>query len=210
MVLIKRAVDIVVSLSGLILLLPFFGVIAVAIKIDDPGPVFFRQERSGKNGRVFRIYKFRSMVVDAERKGAGVFVEENDSRITRVGKVLRHTSLDEFPQLINVLKGEMSLVGPRPTLPYQIERYDERQRKRLEVRPGITGWAQVNGRNALTWPERIELDLWYVDNWSLWLDLIILWRTFLIVAKREGIYSNSKEDSISRTYTMRDKSKHTM
>lgn len=210
MVLIKRAVDIVVSLSGLILLLPFLGVIAAAIKIDDPGPVFFRQERSGKDGCIFRVYKFRSMVVDAEKKGAGVFVEENDSRITRMGKMLRHTSLDELPQLINVLKGEMSLVGPRPTLPYQVERYDERQRRRLEVKPGITGWAQVNGRNALTWPERIELDLWYVDNWSLWLDLKILWRTFLIVAKREGIYSNSKEDSISRTYTISDKSNHTM
>ena len=197
MALIKRLLDFAVSLVGLIILLPLFAVIAIAIKIDDRGPVFFRQERAGKDGRIFQIYKFRSMEVGAEHKGAGVFVEENDPRITRVGKFLRHTSFDELPQLINVLKGEMSLVGPRPTLPYQVERYDARQRKRLTVKPGITGWAQVNGRNALTWPERIELDLWYVDNWSLWLDLKILWRTFLTIIRGEGVYGVSKEDSIS-------------
>jgi len=195
--LIKRLLDFLTSLVGLILLLPFFGVIAASIKIDDRGPVFFRQERVGKDGHIFRLYKFRSMVVGAEHKGAGVFVEEDDSRITRVGKLLRRASLDELPQLINVLKGEMSLVGPRPTLPYQVERYDARQRKRLTVKPGITGWAQVNGRNALTWPERIELDLWYVDNWSLLLDLKILWRTFLKVIRGEGVYGVSTGDYIS-------------
>ncbi len=179
---------------GLILLLPLFGIIAVAIKIDDRGPVFFRQERAGKDGRIFRIYKFRSMVVGAEHKGAGVFVEENDSRITRVGKFLRHTSFDELPQLINVLKGEMSLVGPRPTLPYQVERYDARQRKRLTVKPGITGWAQVNGRNFLSWPERIELDLWYVDNWSLRLDFYIFVKTILVLFKQNNLYMGRQDE----------------
>lgn len=171
---IKRLIDFWASLFGFILLSPLFLVIAVAIKLDSPGPVFFRQERVGKDGRVFKIFKFRTMVVNAEKMGAGVFVEKEDPRITRVGKWLRNTSLDELPQLINVLRGEMSLVGPRPTLPYQVERYDERQRRRLLMRPGITGWVQVNGRNSLTWPEKIELDIWYVEHWSLWLDLRIL------------------------------------
>lgn len=197
MALIKRLLDFAVSLVGLIILLPLFTIIAVAIKIDDRGPVFFRQERAGKDGRIFQIYKFRSMEVGAEHKGAGVFVEENDPRITRVGKFLRHTSFDELPQLINVLKGEMSLVGPRPTLPYQVERYDARQRKRLTVKPGITGWAQVNGRNALTWPERIELDLWYVDNWSVWLDFKILFRTLIVLFKTNNLYM-PMDDDISR------------
>lgn len=188
---------------GLIILLPLFTIIATAIKIDDRGPIFFRQGRVGKDGRIFRIYKFRSMEVGAEHKGAGVFVEENDSRITRVGKFLRHTSFDELPQLINVLKGEMSLVGPRPTLPYQVERYDARQKKRLTVKPGITGWAQVNGRNALTWPERIELDLWYVDNWSLWLDFKVLFMTFLVVLKKRGLYREIREDPISGTWEIK-------
>ncbi len=207
MFLIKQLLDFLISLAGLILLLPLFGIIAVAIKIDDQGPVFFRQERAGIDGRIFRIYKFRSMVVGAEHKGAGVFVEENDSRITRVGKFLRHTSLDELPQLFNVLKGEMSLVGPRPTLPYQVERYDARQRERLTVKPGITGWAQVNGRNTLTWSERIELDLWYVNNWSLWLDLKIFWKTFITVIRGEGVYGVSKKDPISIIFSKGEKNK---
>lgn len=203
MFIIKRLLDFLVSLVGLIILLPLFTIIATAIKIDDRGPIFFRQGRVGKDGRIFRIYKFRSMEVGAEHKGAGVFVEENDSRITRVGKFLRHTSFDELPQLINVLKGEMSLVGPRPTLPYQVERYDARQKKRLTVKPGITGWAQVNGRNALTWPERIELDLWYVDNWSLWLDFKVLFMTFLVVLKKRGLYREIREDPISGTWEIK-------
>lgn len=151
----------------------------------------------GKDGRVFKIFKFRTMVVNAEKMGAGVFVERDDPRITKVGKWLRNTSLDELPQLINVLRGEMSLVGPRPTLPYQVERYNERQRRRFLMRPGITGWAQVNGRNSLTWPEKIELDIWYVENWSLWLDLKILWKTFFTMLKKEGLYSGLKGDQIS-------------
>jgi len=202
---IKRLIDFWASLFGLILLFPSFLVTAIAIKLDSPGPVFFRQERVGKDGRVFKIFKFRTMVVNAENIGAGVFVEKEDPRITKVGKFLRNTSLDELPQLINVLRGEMSLVGPRPTLPYQVERYDERQRRRLLMRPGITGWAQVNGRNSLTWPEKIELDLWYIENWSLWLDLKILWKTFFTMFKKEDLYSGLKGDQISGVPFKRDK-----
>jgi exopolysaccharide biosynthesis polyprenyl glycosylphosphotransferase len=202
---IKRLIDFWGSLFGLMLLSPLFLVVAVAIKLDSPGPVFFRQERSGKDGRVFNIFKFRTMVVNAEKMGAGVFVEKEDSRITRVGKLLRDTSLDELPQLINVLRGEMSLVGPRPTLPYQVERYDERQKRRLLVRPGITGWAQVRGRNSLTWPEKIDLDLWYIENQSLWLDLKILWQTIFAVLNKQELYSGLKGDQISGVPLNRDK-----
>jgi len=182
---------------GLSVLSPFLGIVAIAIKIDDPGPVFFRQERAGKDGSVFWVFKFRSMVVNAEKKGAGVFVEEDDPRITKVGQFLRNTSIDELPQLINVLKGEMSLVGPRPTLPYQVKQYDARQWRRLKVKPGITGWAQVNGRNELTWPERIELDLWYIDNLNLWLDIKILFKTVLAVLSKQGLYSGRNKDPIA-------------
>ena len=194
---IKRLLDFTASFIGLMILSPLFAIIAVAIKIDDSGPVIFCQERAGTDGRIFQVIKFRSMVVDAAKKGAGVFVEEDDPRITRVGKVLRSYSLDELPQLINVLKGEMSLVGPRPTLSYQVERYNEKQRRRLSVRPGITGWAQVNGRSALNWPERIELDIWYVDNWSFWLDIKILIKTIYVVLGKDGLYREVKEDPIS-------------
>jgi len=194
---IKRIIDLFVSLIAIFLLSPVFMVIAIAIKLDDPGPVFFRQDRAGLKGQSFKIFKFRTMVRDAEKKGAGVFVEEEDPRITRVGKLLRHTSLDELPQLINILRGEMSLVGPRPTLPYQVDNYDVRQMKRLEVKPGITGWAQVNGRSALTWPERIELDLWYLDNWSLWLDLKIILMTFKVILAKSNLYKPEGYDPIS-------------
>lgn len=206
MLMIKRLIDFWGSLFGLILISPLFLVVAVAIKLDSPGPVFFRQERAGKDGRVFKIFKFRTMVVNAEKMGAGVFVEKEDSRITRVGKLLRDTSLDELPQLINVLRGEMSLVGPRPTLPYQVERYDERQKRRLLLRPGITGWAQVRGRNSLTWPEKIELDIWYVENWSLWLDLKILCKTIYAIFNKQNLYSGLKGDQISGVPLNRDKS----
>lgn len=195
--LVKRGLDFLVSCCGLIILAPLLLLIAAAIKIDDPGPVFFRQERVGKNRRPFYIFKFRTMVVDAEKKGAGVFVEEEDPRITRVGKFLRHTSLDELPQLINVMVGEMSLVGPRPTLRYQVENYDQRQARRLLVKPGVTGWAQVNGRSALSWPERIELDLWYIDNWSLWLDFKILLRTVKVALEKSNLYKTADYDPIS-------------
>ncbi len=194
---IKRLIDVTAGLLALIIALPLFVVVAAAIKLDDPGPVFFRQERAGLKRQVFKIFKFRTMVTDAENKGAGVFVEEKDPRITRVGNLLRKTSLDELPQLINILKGEMSLVGPRPTLPYQVENYDQRQMERLEVKPGITGWAQVNGRSALTWPERIELDLWYIENWSLWLDLKIILLTFKVVLAKSNLYKRAGYDPIS-------------
>ncbi|MBS3946931.1 MAG: sugar transferase [Dethiobacter sp.] len=193
------------SLFALMLISPLFLGVAVAIKLDSSGPVFFRQERAGKDGRVFKIFKFRTMVVDAETMGAGVFVEKEDSRITKVGKWLRDTSLDELPQLINVLLGEMSLVGPRPTLPYQVERYDERQRQRLLLRPGITGWAQVSGRNSLTWPEKIELDIWYVENWSLRLDIKILWQTIYVIFDKQDLYSGLKGDQISGVPLNKDK-----
>ncbi len=193
----KRLLDLTASCAGLVMLSPLFCVVAAAIKLDNPGPVFFRQARAGKDGRTFRVYKFRTMVVDAEHKGAGVFIEKDDPRITRVGKFLRSLSIDELPQLINIMKGEMSLVGPRPTLPYQVDNYNERQRRRLLVLPGITGWAQVNGRNELTWTERVELDIWYVDNRDFWLDLKILLKTCSVVFNRAGIYREIQEDPIA-------------
>jgi lipopolysaccharide/colanic/teichoic acid biosynthesis glycosyltransferase len=156
---------------------PLLAAAAIAIKLHDRGPVLYRQRRVGQHGREFELLKLRTMVVGAEAQGAGWAVNRGDPRITRVGRVLRRLSLDELPQLWNVVRGEMSLVGPRPTLAYQVERYTPRQRRRLDVKPGITGWAQVHGRAALPWDERIELDVWYVENRSPWLDLKILAKT---------------------------------
>jgi lipopolysaccharide/colanic/teichoic acid biosynthesis glycosyltransferase len=173
----KRMLDVVLAAGSLALASPFIGAGAVAIKLADGGPVFYRQRRVGRGGTEFDLVKLRTMVIGAESQGAGLAVNEGDPRITGVGRVLRRLSLDELPQLWNVLRGEMSMVGPRPTLAYQVERYSERQRRRLEVKPGITGWAQVNGRARLPWEERIELDVWYVEHRSLWLDLRILART---------------------------------
>lgn len=184
---VKRVADVVGSVVGLAVLAVPFALIALAIKLDSKGPVFYRQERVGKDGKIFKLWKFRTMIVGAERMGAGYGFEPNDPRITRVGKVLRTTGIDELPQLINVLKGDMSLVGPRPALPYQAEKYNERQRRRLSVKPGITGWALIHGRNELTWSERIKYDLWYIENFSLWLDLKILLKTLKVVALREGL-----------------------
>ena len=147
----KRILDIVLGVIGLIITSPLWLYVIIRIKTEDQGPIFFVQERVGRNGQLFQMYKFRSMVVDAEKKGAGIFVSSDDERITRIGKFIRKTSIDELPQLINVLKGEMSIVGPRPTLEYQVKRYNERQKRRLLVKPGITGWAQINGRNNMTW-----------------------------------------------------------
>ncbi len=199
MLALKRFVDLSGSLAALLLISPLLALLALAVKLDSPGPVFYRQERVGRKGKPFRIYKFRSMVRGAEHKGAGLFVREEDERITRVGSFLRKYSLDELPQLINVLRGEMSLVGPRPTLAYQVEKYDREQWRRLLVKPGITGWAQVNGRSSLSWPARIRLDVWYVDHWSLWLDLKILLKTLKVVCFREGIYRSTpaEKDPIS-------------
>jgi len=184
----KRALDVVGASIGLALSAPILAASALAVRLEDGGPVFFRQERVGIAGSTFTVVKLRTMVVGAEGKGAGYAVDRGDARITRVGRLLRGASIDELPQLWNVLVGDMSLVGPRPTLAYQVERYDERQRRRLDVRPGLTGWAQVNGRAALSWPERIELDVWYVEHRSLALDLRILLRTAAVLARPGVVY----------------------
>lgn len=194
---VKRTVDIILSAVLLIVLLPLLIVIALFIKLDSKGTVLFTQKRAGLRGAPFKIYKFRTMVQNAEKMGSGLSISQNDSRITKVGAFLRDWSLDELPQLFNILKGDMSIIGPRPTLMYQVERYDERQRGRLDMKPGVTGWAQVNGRNELRWTDRIEYDLWYVNNWSLALDIKILFSTFSVVLKREGVYGQ-KEDHISK------------
>jgi lipopolysaccharide/colanic/teichoic acid biosynthesis glycosyltransferase len=173
----NRALDVASAGVGLALTSPVLLAAAAAIKLEDGGPVLYRQRRVGIDGTEFELLKLRTMVVGAETQGAGWAVNRGDPRITRVGRVLRRLSLDELPQLWNVVRGEMSLIGPRPTLAYQVERYTPRQRRRLEVRPGITGWAQVHGRAALPWDERIELDVWYVEHRSPWLDLRILART---------------------------------
>jgi lipopolysaccharide/colanic/teichoic acid biosynthesis glycosyltransferase len=174
---VNRALDVAGAGLGLLLGSPALALGALAIKLEDRGPVLYRQTRVGKDGRDFELLKLRTMVVGAEKQGAGYAVDRGDPRITRVGRFLRRTSIDELPQLWNVVRGEMSLIGPRPTLRYQVEAYDERQRRRLLVRPGITGWAQIHGRAKLSWPERIELDVWYVDHRSAKTDLLILLRT---------------------------------
>ena len=173
----NRALDLAGASLGLVLASPFLAAAAIAIKLDGGGPVLYRQQRVGKDGREFELVKLRTMVVGAEGQGAGWAVDHGDPRITRVGSVLRRVSLDELPQLWNVVRGEMSLIGPRPTLAYQVEQYTPHQRRRLDVRPGITGWAQVQGRASLPWEERIELDVWYVEHRSPSLDLKILART---------------------------------
>jgi lipopolysaccharide/colanic/teichoic acid biosynthesis glycosyltransferase len=174
---VNRAADVALAGLGLVVAGPILAVAALAVKLEDGGPVLFRQTRVGKDGKDFELLKLRSMVVDAERQGAGFAVDRGDARITRVGRVIRRTSIDELPQLWNVVRGDMSVIGPRPTLRYQVERYDDRQRKRLDVRPGLTGWAQIHGRATLPWDERIELDVWYVENRSPLVDLKILLRT---------------------------------
>ena len=173
----NRALDVAGAAIGLALASPFLGAAALAIKLDDRGPVLYRQKRVGRDGREFELLKLRTMVVGAEGQGAGWAVDRGDPRITRVGRALRRLSLDELPQLWNVVRGEMSLIGPRPTLQYQVDQYSPHQRRRLDVRPGITGWAQVQGRASLPWEERIELDVWYVEHRSPWLDAKILART---------------------------------
>jgi lipopolysaccharide/colanic/teichoic acid biosynthesis glycosyltransferase len=173
----NRAADVVGASVGLVLASPVLAAAAVAIKLEDGGPVFYRQRRVGYQGRDFDLLKLRTMVVGAERQGAGFAVNRGDPRITRTGRLLRRLSLDELPQLWNVVRGDMSLIGPRPTLRYQVDEYTPRQRRRLDVKPGLTGWAQVHGRTKLPWDERIELDVWYVEHRSPWLDLKILLRT---------------------------------
>jgi lipopolysaccharide/colanic/teichoic acid biosynthesis glycosyltransferase len=184
----RRAIDILVSALVLVAASPLLVLAALAIRLESRGHPIYRQRRIGLDGRPFDVLKLRTMVDGAERIGAGLAIDANDSRITRVGALLRRTSLDELPNLLNVLRGEMSLIGPRPTVPVQVEQYTPRQRGRLAVKPGITGWAQVNGRASLPWSERIELDLFYIEHRSLALDLRILWRTLAIVFGGSGLY----------------------
>lgn len=195
---IKRAFDLCVALLGLLLLWPLFLLIALAVKLDSPGPIFFHQERIGQSGRSFRIHKFRTLVAGGKHMGAGYILERNDPRITRVGAILRKLALDELPQLVNVMKGEMSLVGPRPTLAYQVARYNDVQRQRLLVKPGLTGWAWIHGREEIPWPQRIELDVWYVNHWSLGLDMKILWQSIPLLLRGTGAESPHGPDEISR------------
>jgi len=173
----RRLFDVTTAAVMLVPAAPILALSAIAIKLDDGGPVFYRQTRVGKDGRDFELLKLRTMVVGAETLGAGYAVNRGDARITRTGRILRKLSFDELPQLWNIVRGEMSVVGPRPTLRYQVDRYDERQLHRLDVKPGLTGWAQIHGRATLPWAERIELDLWYVDHRSARVDATILWRT---------------------------------
>ena len=184
----RRAFDLVVASVALVLAAPLLALALVAIRLETPGHPIYRQRRVGLHGREFDVLKLRTMVAGAEGLGAGLAVDQGDPRITRVGALLRRTSLDEVPNLVNVLRGEMAIVGPRPTVPVQVAQYTERQRRRLELRPGITGWAQVNGRASLPWEERIELDLWYLEHRSWRLDLEILRRTALLVLHGDGLY----------------------
>lgn len=192
----KRVIDIILSFLGIIIAAIPMLLIAVAIKIDSKGPVIFKQERIGLKGKVFKIYKFRSMCVGAEGKGSGVYSGKGDARVTKVGKFIRATSIDELPQLINILKGDMAIIGPRPPLtyhPWNYNEYTENQKRMFEVRPGVTGWAQVNGRKEVEWHKRIELNVWYVDHVSLWLDIKIL---FMTVFK---VFTNANNQNIGET-----------
>ena len=184
----RRAFDIVVAAGALALAAPFLLVAVIAIRLESRGSAIYRQRRVGQDGHAFDVIKLRTMVTGAERLGAGLAVSEGDTRITRVGRILRRTSLDEVPNLVNVLRGEMAIIGPRPTVPVQVEQYTERQRGRLAVKPGMTGWAQVNGRAEIPWDQRIELDLWYIEHRSWVLDLRILWRSVRIVFGGDGLY----------------------
>ena len=190
----KRLIDVILSLLGIIVLSPLFILISILIKLDSKGPVIFKQERIGLDAQLFNIYKFRSMCVGAEKIGTGQYSFSGDPRVTRVGKLLRATSLDEIPQLFNILKGDMSFVGPRPPLtyhPWPIEEYTDEQMRMFEVRPGISGWAQVNGRKEVEWHERIRLNVWYVDNCSLALDIKIIFLTFVKVFNNDDNVNNS-------------------
>jgi lipopolysaccharide/colanic/teichoic acid biosynthesis glycosyltransferase len=188
---IRRAFDLLVGAIGSLLTAPVVAVLALAVRLESPGDPIYRQTRVGRDGGLFEIYKLRTMVNGAEFQGAGLAISAGDARITRLGRMLRRTSLDELPNLWNVARGEMSVIGPRPTLKGQVDAYTPHQRGRLAVKPGITGWAQVNGRASLPWPERIELDLWYVEHRSLALDAEILRRTLRSVLSGGGIYKGA-------------------
>ncbi|RJP27685.1 MAG: sugar transferase [Candidatus Omnitrophota bacterium] len=197
---IKRVLDIIIS----VLLLGFtsliFIVASIGVKLASKGPILFKQERIGLQGKPFEIYKFRTMLVNTEERTLGRYISKEEEAITAIGKFLRRWAIDELPQLWNVIKGDMSLVGPRPTLKYQVDKYDDHQWKRLNVKPGITGWAQVNGRNLLSWPDRIEQDIWYVDNWSLFLDIKIMLMTIPALLRKDFAFAeeNVGDDEIVR------------
>lgn len=196
---IKNILDFLLAFIGLIILFPFFIIFSILIKLESKGPVFFKQERIGKDGRVFKIYKFRSMIVGAENIGTGVYSKRDDNRVTRVGKFIRMTSIDELPQLINILKGEMSIIGPRPVLtyhPWKYEEYTEHQLKRFKVKPGVTGWAQINGRKDVEWNKRIDLDIYYVENINFLFDLKIFFKTIYNIVMMKDNY-NVKQTAIS-------------
>ncbi len=184
----KRFLDVILAAAATLITAPVVAVLAAAIRLESPGHPVYTQTRIGRHGHPFKIFKLRTMVAGAEFIGPGLALNQGDDRITRVGAFLRRYSLDELPNLWNVLRGEMSMVGPRPTIAVQVEQYTERQRGRLTVKPGITGWAQINGRASLPWSERIELDLWYVEHHSLALDLVILARTVSVLASGHGLY----------------------
>jgi len=194
----KRLFDLMVTFPLIILATPIYALIAIAIKLDSPGPVFYHSQRVGENGRTFQMFKFRSMILDADKKllqvtkydkkGRMIHKNPNDPRVTRVGKLLRRTSLDELPQLINILKGDMSLVGPRPELPALVEKYEPWQRKRFSVPQGLTGWWQVNGRSDKPMHLHTEEDLYYIQHYSIWLDLQILLKTVWVVLRRKGAF----------------------
>ncbi len=185
---VRRAFDIAVATAVLLATSPVIALALVAIRLESKGKAIYRQRRVGLDGREFHVLKLRTMVDGAEQLGAGLAVDAGDARITRVGALLRRTSIDELPNLVNVLRGEMAIVGPRPTVPSQVAQYTDRERGRLAIRPGITGWAQVNGRASLPWAQRIELDLWYIEHRSWRLDLKILWRSARMVFGGDGLY----------------------
>ncbi len=188
----KRMIDVVLSLIGIVVLLPVFIVVALLIKIDSKGPVLFKQKRLGVNGVPFTIYKFRSMYIDSEKKGSGVYSGIDDPRVTKVGKFIRLTSIDELPQFFNILKGDMSIIGPRPALtyhPWPYEEYSDEQKKMFSVRPGVTGWAQIHGRKDVEWNKRIEMNVWYAEHISFWLDLNIFFKTIFKVITFKDNYN---------------------
>lgn len=187
----RRAFDVLVAGIALVLAAPVLALAMLAIRLESPGHPIYRQRRIGRDGVAFDMFKLRTMVHGAERLGAGLAVNEGDRRITRVGRLLRRFSIDELPNLLNVLRGEMAIIGPRPTIAVQVAQYTERQRGRLALRPGLTGWAQIHGRTALPWTERIELDLWYIEHRCWRLDLEILWRTVVMLVTGHGLYKGA-------------------
>jgi lipopolysaccharide/colanic/teichoic acid biosynthesis glycosyltransferase len=187
----RRAVDVAVSAAALVVTAPVMIAAMVAIRLESPGHPIYRQRRVGKDGAEFDMLKLRTMVSGAERIGSGLAVNEGDTRITRVGRLLRRYSIDELPNLVNVLRGEMSLIGPRPTIQVQVAQYTERQRRRLAIRPGLTGWAQIHGRTSLPWAERIELDLWYIEHRRWRVDVAIVWRTLRMLVNGDGLYKGA-------------------